>query len=722
MSQTIPSQERVRGLSWRSLLLAVVATVSVLSVSSVGRAAPNDVSTLAGAGTIGAADGAPGVAQFTNPYGIAVDSAGNSFVADAANNKIRKISPAGVVSTFAGDGGTAQLNYPFGVALDATNNVYVADSNNHRIRKITPGGVATTVAGTGVAGFADGAPTTAQFNTPTALAVDGLGNIFVADGLNYRVRRIDAVTGTVTTLAGTGTAGFNDGPAATSVLNYVSGIAVAVNGDVLVADYQNHRIRKISAGIVSTFAGTGAPGFSNGPVGGAQLNAPIGVAIAPSGAVYVADQSNHRIRRIDGGVVTTAAGSGISGFVNGTAPNAQFSIPSAVAVGPDGSLYICDTGNQVIRKVETSDIGVVGDSYIPVTQTRLFDSRLTGGPLASGSTNSITVAGVGGVPANASAVVLNIAAVRPAAAGHIRIFPLGSAFPEASVVNFAANKNTPNVVVSKVGVGGQVSIYAGAQTDVIVDVSGYFVDNGAAAQYFPNPPTRILSATVPGATVGVPAASTVEVEVVAPGASTTQSVVLNIGALNPTASGHLRVFPSGDPLPNASTHNFAAGDSRMNLVVVKPGINGKVSVYNASAGTVNVTVDRLGEFRTGSPSGGQLTAVDPIRALDTRIGGAPIGPGDYREVQIVGFGGVPNSALVSAAVVNVAAVTPGGAGSIDVGPSGTNPALPSFTHPANENVANLIVVSVGVDGKIRVRNNSAAASHVIVDITAYFQR
>jgi hypothetical protein len=369
---------------------------------------------------------------------------------------------------------------------------------------------------------------------------------------------------------------------------------------------------------------------------------------------------------------------------------------------------------------------VNGESFVGATQpVRILDTRQST-VLTVGTTRNQTVAGAYGVPANATAVALNIAAVAPRGAGHLRVFPAGTALPNASVLNFAAGKNTPNHIVVKVGANGQISMYAGNTTDVIIDLAGYFVNDTFQEQYKSVPtPTRIITQTIPGAVVGNPAASTVNLSVlgaggipavvggVAPGV-----VAVNIGALNPAGTGHLRVYPTGAPLPTASTHNFVTGDSRTNLVLVRPSASGQISIYNASSGPVTITADTVGYF---AQSGFGLKPVDPIRPLDTRLGGAaPLAPGAFIEVPIRGFGVVPNSANVKSVVVNVAAVNPSASGSIDVGPSGTNAPLPSFTHPANENVANLVMVPVGADGKIRLVNNSTGTSHVIVDITGYF--
>ena len=322
---------------------------------------PVVVTTLAGSGAAGFADGTGTAAQFNNPFGVAVDSSGTVYVADLLNNRIRKITPASVVTTFAGSGlasfadgtGTAaQFNNPTGVAVDSSGTVYVADAANHRIRKITPAGVVTTLAGS-TQGFADGTGTAAQFNVPYDVAVDSSGTVYVADYNNNRIRKITPA-GVVTSLAGSGgLPGSLDGTGTGAQFNAPSGVAVDSSGMVYVADYANHRIRKITpAGVVTTFAG-GAQGYLDGTSTAAQFNSPLGVAVDSSGTVYVGDYGNQRIRKITpAGVVTTLAGSGVAGFADGTAAAAQFYNPVRVAVDSSGAVYVGDYYNNRIRKIQ----------------------------------------------------------------------------------------------------------------------------------------------------------------------------------------------------------------------------------------------------------------------------------------------------------------------------------------------------------------------------------
>lgn len=235
-----------------------------------------DWTTLAGWPGWGYVDGDVSIAKFNEPVGIAVDGVGNIYVAEVGNNVIRKITPGGVVSTLAGtaglagstDGpsGGASFNSPKGVAVDGDGNVYVADTSNQTIRKITPAGMVSTLAGmSGAGGSADGTGGNARFADPWGVAVDGAGNVYVADFYNCTIRKITAA-GVVSTLAGTvGTSGNTDGMGSAARFNYPEGLAADVAGNVFVSDTHNHSIRKITPdGTVTTLAGTGTPGSTDG--------------------------------------------------------------------------------------------------------------------------------------------------------------------------------------------------------------------------------------------------------------------------------------------------------------------------------------------------------------------------------------------------------------------------------------------------------------------------
>jgi streptogramin lyase len=323
------------------------------------------------AGGIGSADGTGAAARFYYPQGVAVDGSGNVYVADSRNNTIRKITPTGVVTTIAGTAGAygsadgtgaaARFSEPEGVAVDGSGNVYVADYGNSNIRKITPAGVVTTLAGTaGAIGSADGTGAAARFNYPYGVAVDGSGNAYVADQYNSTIRKITP-TGVVTTVAGTaGAIGSADGTAAAARFYHPRGVAVDGSGNVFVADTNNQSIRKITpAGVVSTLAGTaGSHGSTDGAGAAARFYSPYGVAVDGSGNVYVADTFNQTIRKITpAGVVSTLAGTAVAaGIADGTGPAARFNVPSGVVVDGSGNVYVADTGNATIRKITPAGV------------------------------------------------------------------------------------------------------------------------------------------------------------------------------------------------------------------------------------------------------------------------------------------------------------------------------------------------------------------------------
>ena len=331
------------------------------------------VTTLAGfAGEYGSTDGTGSDARFNELLGIAVDSAGNVYVTDLSNT-IRKITPAGIVTTLAGTpgvygsadgtGSAAQFFQPWGIAVDTAGNLYVADQNNCIIRKITPAGVVTTIAGTaGVFGSADGTGSAARFNNPNGIAVDSAGNLYVADRGNQTIRKITPA-GVVTTLAGTaGVSGSADGTGAAAKFN--NPYAVTVSGTTIyVADTFNNTIRKVTlAGVVTTFAGAaGVFGNVNGTGSAARFGGPYGLAASRTGTIYVAEFFNKEIRKISPArAVTTLAGSattdgGGMGSIDGTARTARFNYPNGVAV-TGTTIYVADTNNSTIRKVTSTGV------------------------------------------------------------------------------------------------------------------------------------------------------------------------------------------------------------------------------------------------------------------------------------------------------------------------------------------------------------------------------
>jgi len=319
------------------------------------------VTTVAGTGSSGSANGTVTSASFNIPYGITTDGT-NLYVIDFGNHLIRQIViSTGAVTTVAGTGSSgsangtgtsASFNIPYGITTDGTN-LYVTDFGNHLIRKIVIStGSVTTLAGTGSSGSVDGTGTSASFNSPHSITRDGT-NLYVADYGNHLIRKIVISTGAVTTLAGTGSSGSANGTGTSASFN--SPHSITRDGtNLYVADFGNHLIRKIviSTGVVTTVAGTGSSGSANGTGTSASFNVPSGITTDGTN-LYVADSFNHLIRKIviSTGVVTTVAGTGSSGSANGTGTSASFNYLQGITT--DGTnLYVADSNNNLIRKIE----------------------------------------------------------------------------------------------------------------------------------------------------------------------------------------------------------------------------------------------------------------------------------------------------------------------------------------------------------------------------------
>jgi hypothetical protein len=337
------------------------------------------ITTVAGNGTLGfSGDNGPATsASIADPHGVSIDAIGNIYIADTYNQRIRKVNAStGLITTVAGNGtavgdnGPATLSslyFPNGVSIDAAGNIYIADTNNNRIRKVDVStGVITTVAGNGTQGFSgdNGAATSASLYYPTGVSVDEAGNIYIADSSNNRIRKVNASTGIIMTVAGNGNHIFSgdNSPATSASLSGPYGVIVDSAGNIYIADQGNHRIRKVSAstGVITTVAGNGTGGFGgdNGPATSASLYGPKNVTIDAVGNIYIADMGNHRIRKVNAstGIITTVAGNGTLGFGgdNGPATLASLFQPASVSIDSAGNIYIADESNQRIRKVNAS--------------------------------------------------------------------------------------------------------------------------------------------------------------------------------------------------------------------------------------------------------------------------------------------------------------------------------------------------------------------------------
>lgn len=322
------------------------------------------VTTLAGNGVDGTVDNQGTAAQLAGPSAVAFDNSGNLLVADYNGNRIRMINPqTRVVTTIAGSGapnsvdgtGTlAQFQGPIGLAVDATGNIYVAEWSGCRIRKIDPNRVVTTLAGSG-AGGQDGTGTAAQFKNPYGIALDAQGNLFVGDCLNHRIRKVTP-QGVVSTFAGNATGGHLDGQGSAAQFKNPAGVAFDASGNLYVADHLNHRIRKITpSGSVSTLAGDGATSFRDGQGTQAQFWQPRRLVVDAANNLYLTDGANNRIRKItSAGLVTTVAGDGSASYLDGAPLSAQFNVPDGIAMDANGILYIGDRMNNRIRRLSVN--------------------------------------------------------------------------------------------------------------------------------------------------------------------------------------------------------------------------------------------------------------------------------------------------------------------------------------------------------------------------------
>lgn len=361
-----PSHHRMAVLVIITLLLFTGCTDRLVVENTAGKSTPEEpftVITWAGSSK-GYHDDRGQKARFNNPWGIAINSRGGLYIGDSDNGSIRLIDNDQTVTTVAGrgwgsgyrdgDADEALFAQPMGVALGINGVLYVADSNNNSIRIVTPEGQVATFAGTGIAGMENGQRRNARFNSPSDLAVSRNLTVYVTDGYNYAVRKIDT-NGEVSTLAGTGLPGHRDGPPGVAQFSLPLSIALGPLEQYLyVADYFGHRIRKISvsSGYVTTVAGNGEAGFVDGPLREARLNRPIGIDVGRDGTIYISDSGNHAIRLIRDNRVTTIAGNGEPGAVDGVGGEARLNKPYHLVLSQVGTfLYVSDWENHLVRRI-----------------------------------------------------------------------------------------------------------------------------------------------------------------------------------------------------------------------------------------------------------------------------------------------------------------------------------------------------------------------------------
>ena len=722
-------------------------------------------------------------ARLNAPRGVTVDRAGNIYVADSSNKRVRKIDTAGTISTIAGngsvrvggDGGpavaaqmadverirttptsgtylfdgagqirhvdaagiitTVSMSRHYATAVDRAGNLYLSEGN--RVVKRRPNGTVSVVAGNGEPSTpdGDGGPATATGITPRLLAVDGGGNLYIGEGDSYpaRIRRVD-VRGVITTVAGAEPHDGNYTPYPRAALHESVGDAkaMAVGPDGALYLLFPNRILRISCGVVTRvpedvalYVGEGARDIAIDRVGNLFISVESWVyRITPDGR---------------GSIV---AGGGSSSVAEGLpATSAEFEPIRSVALDDAGHLYL-NQGGRVLKVAGVSEGAAnpgpacettlpgdpSGTSYHPLPPARILDTRFgTGGylaPVAPNGTLAVDVTGIGGVPATGvSAVALNVTVTRPSEGGFLSVFPSGTSRPLTSSLNFVAGQTVANLVVAKVGVDGKVSIYnyAGG-ADVIADVVGWFGAGGS--RYNGLAPARVLDTRngTGGFSAPVSPHGTIAVGVTGTGgvpATGVSAVALNITVTEPSVGGFLSVFPSGTSRPLASSLNFVAGQTVANLVMAKVGVDGKVSIYN-DAGWSHVVADVVGWFGAEVST---YNGLAPARVLDTRNGtggfSAPVGPKGTVTVSVTGKAGVPATG-VSAVALNLTVTEPSVGGFLSVFPSGTpRPLTSSLNFVAGQTVANLVMATVGADGKVSIYNN-AGSSHVVADVVGWF--
>lgn len=720
---------------------------TIRAVSGIGTATVT-IDRFAGVGAPFAGDGGAATAAIVGGYLRFVTAPnGDVIIADGQNNRIRRVSVAtGTIATIAGtgdygyngDGPALTRNIaPNSITVDPAGDVYIGLDKDAIVLKLTIAtGMITTAAGSGEQDFNGDGPALAVNLEPDALASDAAGNIYIADQKAQRIRKLTVATGMISTVAGTGVPAFNgDGPVATTQI-HPNQLAIDSHGDVIFSDDIGRRVRKvaIAAGTVSTLIGTGLATY-NGDLSGLETNIqPEGVAIDALDNIYIAEESNHLVRRYDSGtgMMSTVAGTGAPGLTGdgGPATAAKLTSPAVVALDADGRLYVSAEADHRIRMITTDAVHAPplagGHAYNPVTPERLLDTR-TGvgapvGKVTAGSTLALQVTGAGvtNVPATAVAVALNVTVTEPDADGYLTVWPCGQPQPLASNLNYTTGETIPNLVIAKLGSGGTVCFAGQATTHIVADVNGWFAPSPS---YTATSPERLLDTRVGvGAPVGaLSAGSILTLQVTGAGVTNvpagSTAVALNVTVTEPDAAGYLTVWPCDQDPPLASNLNYSTGETIPNLVITKLSAAGTVCIVGQA--TTQVVADINGYF---SPSD-SYTPTPPERLLDTRTGvGAPAGQlaaGDTLTLQVTGAGHTNVPATATAVAINVTVTGPDQDGFLTVWPCGSpQPLASNLNYTVGETIPNLVLAKLGTGGTICIA--AQATTDVVADVNGWF--
>ncbi|MFN8040868.1 MAG: fibronectin type III domain-containing protein [Acidimicrobiales bacterium] len=709
----------------------------------------------------------------SSPFGITAGSDGNIWFTNAGNNSIGRITPAGVVSNFTGAG----ISGVRGISLGPDNNLWFTNSGNDSIGRITPAGVVSNFHTAGMSvGFAitagpDGnlwytginsigrlttsgvmlpAFTTSIYE-PIAIASAPDGYIWYSSSTARVVGRV-SVSGAVTNYFA-------------SAVGTPHGIAAGPDGNMWFNSTTNNTVRRINnSGVVTSFSGPG-------------ISSPEAIAPGSDGRMWFTNLGNNSIGSATAANVASAparpwaaagvgmatisweppadGGSPITGYsvtaLQGGAPSGQTCTASAPATSCDvtglanGTAYtftvtatnaVGDSAASSPSALTVPDVGSLFHSLsAPI---RILDSRPPpeqvgpySTPWTAGTVRDVLVAGLAGVPADATAVTLNVTVTGATAPSFLTLWPKGQGQPTASNLNWATDQTIPNAVTVKVGLGGSISVFnASGDATVIIDAVGYFDHSGSAAGFVSQAPVRILDSRPPPEQVGpystpwgpgtdrlVAVAGSAGVPVDA------EAVVLNATVTSTTAESFLTLYPDGSPAkPTASSLNWKAGVTIPNAVTVKIGTGGNIRVFNNS-GSANVILDVVGYFRSGS--GDPFHPVAPVRFQDSRPGtesvGAyttPWGTATTRTVSVLSSGAAPSGA--TAVIANFTVTSTSAESFAAVWNTGAaKPTASSLNWKAGTTIANAVTAKVGDNRTISVFNNSGSVN-VIADIAGWY--